>query len=87
MADNELVNVAYREGKGLIRPDNTHNVAIGYTHVASSESDRRNAAGFTRAFLARESDGDRFSNNYAAELGFKNLAAEPGDYTLAVGQS
>ena len=38
--------------------------------------------GFTRAFLARQSDGDRTSTNYAAELGLKNLAANPGEYTL-----
>src|SRR5581483_2685934 len=27
-------------------------------------------------------DGDRFSTNYAAQLGLKNLAPQPGDYTL-----
>ena len=30
----------------------------------------------------RQSDGDRTSTNYAAELGLKNLAANPGEYTL-----
>jgi hypothetical protein len=34
-----------------------------------------------KAYLARVSDGDRYSKNYAAELGLKNLAAIPGDYT------
>jgi Carboxypeptidase regulatory-like domain len=82
LADNALGNVAYREGKGLIRPDNTHHVALGYTHVASSKLIFETRGGFTRAFLARESDGDRFSTNYAADLGLQNLAAQPGDYTL-----
>jgi hypothetical protein len=82
MADNELLNVAYIEGKGLIRPDNTHNVAIGYTHLFSPNLIGETRLGFTRAFLARQSDGDRTSKNYAAELGFKNIAANPGEYTL-----
>jgi hypothetical protein len=80
-ADNDLVNVAYRVGKGLVRPDNTHNVAVGYTHLFSSNLIGETRLGFTRAFLARESDGDRTSTNYAAELGLRNLAAGPGDYT------
>ena len=82
MADNELLNVAYIPGKGLIRPDNTHNLAIGYTHLFSPNLIGETRLGFTRAFLARQSDGDRTSTNYAAELGFKNIAANPGEYTL-----
>ncbi|MGH9627853.1 MAG: hypothetical protein ACRD7E_05885, partial [Bryobacteraceae bacterium] len=82
MADNELVNVAYIEGKGLVRPDNTHNAAIGYTHLFSATLVGETRLGFTRAFLARQSDGDRTSQNYAAELGLRNLAPNPGDYTL-----
>src|SRR5262245_8599550 len=82
VADNALGNVAYREGKGLIRPDNTHHVSLGYTHVASANLIFETRGGFTRAFLARESDGDRFSTNYAADLGLQNLAAQPGEYTL-----
>lgn len=81
-ADNELLNVAYLPGKGLIRPDNTHNAAIGYTHLFSSNLIGETRLGFTRAFLARQSDGDRTSQNYAAELGLRNLAPNPGDYTL-----
>ncbi|MBI3679448.1 MAG: carboxypeptidase regulatory-like domain-containing protein [Acidobacteria bacterium] len=81
-ADDELVNVAYLVGKGLIRPDRTQHLSLGYTHLASSNLISETRAGFTKAFLARQSDGDRFSKNYAAELGLKNLAPNPGDYTL-----
>lgn len=81
-ADDDLVNTAYIEGKGLVRPDRTQNIAIGYTHVVSPTLISETRLGFTKAFLARESDGDRFSTNYVAELGLKNLAPQPGDYTL-----
>ncbi len=81
-ADNDLVNVAYIVGKGMIRPDRTQNVALGYTYVASPTLISETRLGFTKAFLARESDGDRYSKNYVAELGLKHLAPQPGDYTL-----
>jgi hypothetical protein len=81
-ADNDLVNVAYIVGKGMIRPDRSQNGAIGYTYVASPTLISETRLGFTKAFLARESDGDRYSKNYVAELGLKNLAPQPGDYTL-----
>ncbi len=80
-ADDALVNVAYRVGDGLVRPDRTQQVAIGYTYVVSPTLISETRLGFTKAFLARQSDGDRFSQNYAANLGLKNLAAQPGDYT------
>ena len=82
LADNELVNVAYIPGKGLVRPDNTHHVSVGFTHLFTSNVIGETRLGFSRAFLARQSDGDRTSTNYAAELGLKNLAANPGEYTL-----
>jgi hypothetical protein len=82
LADNELVNVAYLPGKGLVRPDNTHHVSVGFTHLFTSNVIGETRLGFSRAFLARQSDGDRTSKNYAAELGLKNLAANPGEYTL-----
>jgi hypothetical protein len=80
-ADDALINVAYRVGKGLVRPDHTQNLALGYTHVFSPTLISESRLGFTKAYLARQSDGDRYSTNYAAELGLKNLAAGPGDYT------
>ncbi|MDQ2899263.1 MAG: TonB-dependent receptor, partial [Acidobacteriota bacterium] len=52
------------------------------THLFSANLISETRLGFTKAFLARESDGDRTSTNYAAQLGLKNLAASPGDYTL-----
>jgi hypothetical protein len=82
LADDDLVNVAYIPGKGLVRPDNTHHLAVGFTHLFSSNLISETRLGFTRAFLARQGDGDRTSKNYAAELGLKNLAPSPGDYTL-----
>jgi hypothetical protein len=82
LSDNELVNVAYIPGKGLVRPDNTHHVSVGFTHLFSPVLISETRLGFTRAFLARQSDGDRTSRNYAAELGLKNLAPNPGEYTL-----
>jgi outer membrane receptor protein involved in Fe transport len=82
LADNELVNVAYLPGKGLIRPDNTHHVSVGFTHLFTPNVIGETRLGFSRAFLARQSDGDRTSKNYAAELGLRNLAPNPGEYTL-----
>ena len=82
LADNELVNVAYLPGKGLVRPDNTHHASVGFTHLFTPNVIGESRLGFSRAFLARQSDGDRTSTNYAAELGLKNLAANPGEYTL-----
>jgi len=81
-ADDDLINSAYIVGKGLVRPDRTQNAALGYTYVASPTFISETRLGFTKAFLARESDGDRYSKNYVAELGLKNLAPQPGDYTL-----
>jgi hypothetical protein len=80
-ADDSLGNVAYRKGKGLIRPDRTQHLALGYTHLFSNNVISETRAGFTKAFLARQSDGDRFSTNYVAQLGLRNLAPSPGDYT------
>ena len=62
MADNELANVAYIIGKGLIRPDNTHNIALGYTHLFSSTVIGETRLGFTRAFLARQRVRHGFPN-------------------------
>jgi len=80
-ADNALVDASYRVGKGVIRPDRSQNGSIGYTHTLTNNLISESRLGFTKAYLARVSDGDRFSRNYAAELGLKNLAAIPGDYT------
>lgn len=80
-ADNGLVDASYRVGKGVIRPDRSQNAALGYTHTFGGNLISESRLGFTKAYLARVSDGDRFSKNYAAELGLKNLAAIPGDYT------
>jgi hypothetical protein len=81
-ADNKLANVAYIEGLGLIRPDRTQHLALGYTHVFGPTFISDTRLGFFKAYLARTSDGDRYSKNYSAELGLHNLAAGPGDYTL-----
>jgi len=80
-ADNALTDASYRAGKGVIRPDRSQNGAAGYTHTFGSNLISETRLGFTKAYLARVSDGDRFSRNYAAELGLKNLAPIPGDYT------
>ncbi len=80
-ADNALTDASYRVGKGVIRPDRSQQAALGYTHTFGSNLISETRLGFTKAYLARVSDGDRFSKNYAAELGLKNLAAIPGDYT------
>ncbi len=81
-ANDDLANTAYIKGLGLIRPDRTHHASLGYTHVVSPTLISDSRLGFFMAYLARQSDGDRYSTNYAAELGLKNLAAGPGDYTL-----
>ncbi len=81
-ATDDLGNAAYRSGLGVIRPDRTHFLVLGYTDVISPNLISETRASFTQAFLARESDGDRTSTNYAAQLGLKNLAAQPGQYTL-----
>ncbi len=81
-ADDKLANAAYIIGLGLIRPDRTQHLALGYTHVFGPNFISDTRIGFFKAYLARTSDGDRYSKNYAAELGLKNLAAVPGDYTL-----
>jgi hypothetical protein len=81
-ADDSLGNAAYLKGLGLIRPDRTQNVSVGYTHLFRSTLISETRLGFTKAFLARQSDGDRYSTNYASQLGLKNLAPNPGDYTL-----
>ena len=81
-ANDDLGNAAYRPGLGVIRPDRTHFLVIGFTDVFSPTLISETRASFTRAFLARQSDGDRTSTDYAAQLGLKNLAAQPGDYTL-----
>lgn len=80
-ADDSLGDAAYRIGKGLVRPDRTQNLAVGYTHTFGANLISETRLGFTKAYLARTSDGDRFSKNYAAELGLKNLAGIPGDFT------
>ncbi|MCC6589899.1 MAG: TonB-dependent receptor [Bryobacterales bacterium] len=80
-ADNALVDAAYRKGKGVIRPDRSQNGAIGYTRTIGTNMISETRIGFTKAYLARVSDGDRYSTNYAANLGLKNLAPIPGDYT------
>jgi hypothetical protein len=81
-ANDDLANSAYIKGLGLIRPDRTQHLSIGYTHVISPTLISDTRLGFFKAYLARQSDGDRFSTNYVAQLGLKNLAAGPGDYTL-----
>jgi hypothetical protein len=80
-ADNGLVDASYRAGKGVIRPDRSQNAALGYTHTFGTNLISESRLGFTKAYLARVSDGERFGKNYAAELGLRNLAAIPGDYT------
>ncbi|MCZ2152117.1 MAG: TonB-dependent receptor [Bryobacterales bacterium] len=81
-ANDDLTNVAYIIGLGVIRPDRTQHLSVGYTHVFSPTFISDTRLGFFKAYLARQSDGDRYSTNYAADLGFKNLAPSPGDYTL-----
>src|SRR6266568_5682582 len=81
-ANDDLTNVAYIIGLGVIRPDRTQHLSIGYTHVFSPTFISDTRLGFFKAYLARQSDGDRYSTNYAAQIGLKNLAPSPGDYTL-----
>jgi len=81
-ANDDLGNAAYIKGLGVIRPDRTHFLVLGYTDILSPNLISETRASFTRAFLARVSDGDTTSTNYAVQLGLKNLAAQPGDYTL-----
>jgi hypothetical protein len=81
-ANDDLTNVAYIVGLGVIRPDRTQHLSVGYTNVFGPTFISETRLGFFKAYLARTSDGDRFSTNYAAQLGLKNLAPQPGDYTL-----
>lgn len=81
-ANDDLGNAAYIKGLGVIRPDRTHFLVIGFTDILTPNLISETRASFTRAFLARQSDGDGTSTNYAAQLGLKNLAPSPGDYTL-----
>lgn len=80
-ADNALTDASYRVGKGVIRPDRSQNAALGYTHTFGANLISETRLGFTKAYLARVSDGERFGKNYAAELGLKNLGGVPGDFT------
>ena len=57
------------------------NVLVGLHHTFGANLISETRLGFTKAYLARTSDGDRYSKNYAAELGLKNLAGVPGDFT------
>ena len=77
-ANDDLANTAYIKGLGLIRPDRTHHLSLGYTHVFGPTLISDTRLGYFQAYLARQSDGDRFSTNYAAQVGLKNLAAGPG---------
>jgi len=81
-ANDDLGNAAYIVGLGVIRPDRTHFAVVGLTDVISTNLISETRAEFLKTFLARVSDGDGSSTNYAAQLGLKNLAANPGDYTL-----
>ena len=81
-ANDDLGNAAYIKGLGVIRPDRTHFLVFGFTDVLTPNVVSETRASFTKAFLARQSDGDRDTTNYAAEAGLHNLAAQPGDYTL-----
>jgi hypothetical protein len=81
-ANDDLTNVGYIKGLGVIRPDRTQHLALGYTHLFSPNVISETRLGFFKAYLARTSDGDRFSTNYAQQLGLQNLAPGPGDYTL-----
>lgn len=81
-ANDDLTNVAYIIGLGVIRPDRTQHLSVGYTHIFTPTFITDTRLGFFKAYLARQSDGDRYSTNFAAQLGLKNLAPSPGDYTL-----
>src|SRR5881628_12051 len=69
LADDVLGDPEYIPNKGMNRPDNTHHLAIGYTHLHNANLITESRLGFTRAFLARVPDGDATSKNYVAELG------------------
>jgi hypothetical protein len=81
-ANDDLTNVAYIVGLGVVRPDRTQHLSVGYTHVFSPTLISDSRLGFFKAYLARQSDGDRYSTNFAAQVGLKNLAPSPGDYAL-----
>lgn len=81
-ASDDLGNAAYIKGLGVIRPDRTHFLVIGLTDLISANLISETRASFTRSFLARVSDGNTTSTNYALQVGLQNLAAQPGDYTL-----
>ncbi len=81
-ANDDLGNAAYIVGLGVIRPDRTHFWVTGLTDVISPNLISETRAEFLKTFLARVSDGDGNTTNYAAQLGLTNLAAGPGDYTL-----
>jgi hypothetical protein len=66
----------------VIRPDRTHFLVFGLTDIVSPNWISETRLGFTKTFLARVSDGDTTSTNFAAKVGLKNLAGQPGDYTL-----
>jgi hypothetical protein len=81
-ASDDLGNAAYIVGLGVIRPDRTHFGVLGLTDVISPNLISETRFGFTKTFLARVSDGNTTGTNYAAQVGLKNLAGGPGDYTL-----
>ena len=81
-ANNLLGDAFYRPGAGLHRPDRTWFLALGYTYLFSPNLISESRLGGTYAYLAREQDGERFSTNYAAQLGIKNLVPSPGEYVL-----
>ncbi|MFN7921362.1 MAG: TonB-dependent receptor [Bryobacteraceae bacterium] len=81
-ANDDLTNVGYIIGLGVIRPDRTQHLSLGYTHVVSPTLISDTRLGFFKAYLARQSDGDRYSTDFAKQVGLKNLAPSPGDYTL-----
>ncbi len=81
-ANDDLGNAAYLKGLGVIRPDQTHFLVFGFTDLLTPNLISETRASFTRAFLARVSDGDTTSTNLAAQVGLQNLAAKPGHYTL-----
>jgi len=61
----------------LIRPDRTHHLSVGYTHVFGPTLISDTRIGYFQAYLARQSDGDRFSDELRGAIGIKNLAAGP----------
>lgn len=81
-ASDDLGNAAYIQGLGVIRPDRTHFLVIGFTDLLTPNLISETRASYTRSFLARVSDGNTTSTNFASQVGLQNLAAQPGDYTL-----